>query len=229
MSDNRYYVKLPPQACGSCFAHISVRGLASCCLRPSLSDLRFAVGRPISALLLESKALPPKARSVSASRLSERVVARLAQAEVCESNPHVCDDLRIARLTVAYAASGEAVMCSPDVLASYAVLGLHPEKVWPAILARRKALGSEESSGAVRKKPPQSVKLWFENTNAARVSGSRGGPTLLRDNTNSGLMAAPSIAALYPNPDAPSSAKKRGFTYDEIPAARAVFRRHLAR
>jgi len=156
-----------------------------------------------------------------ATRLCERVIARLVQAEVCEPNPHFRDDLKIARLTVAYAASGEAVLCSPHVLASYAVLGLHPEKVWPAILARRTALGlpllmEDADDARVRKKPPQSVKLWWENTTAARASNSRGGLTLLRDNTSSVPMAAPSIAALYPNSDAPSSAKKRGFTYDEM-------------
>ncbi len=154
---------------------------------------------------------------MSATRLAERVLARLAQAEASEPNAHYRDDLRIARLTVSYAASGEAVLCSPHVLASYAVLGLHPEKVWPAILARRNALGwpDKEVRGAP-KKPPRSVELWSENTNAARAVNSRGGRTLLRDNTNSVPMAAPSIAALYPNSDAPSSAKKRGFTYDEM-------------
>lgn len=151
------------------------------------------------------------------SRLTKRILVRLAEAEVLELNPHYRDDLRIARLTVAYAASGEAVLCSAHVLATYAVLGLHPEKVWPAILARRNALGSlDEKVRGAPKKPPQSVKLWSEKTNAARATNSRGGRTLLRDNTISVPMAAPSIAALYPNPDAPSSAKKRGFTYDEM-------------
>ncbi|HZW05351.1 MAG TPA: hypothetical protein VFF58_00455 [Candidatus Nitrosotalea sp.] len=147
--------------------------------------------------------------------LSGRVVTRLAQAEACELNPHYCDDLRIARLTVHYAASGEAVLCAPHVLASYIVLGLHPEKVWPAVLARRTALGSPVEEKAP-KKPAQSVPLWCEKTNAARASNSRGGNTLLRDNTIRVPMAAPSIAALYPNSDAPSSAKKRGFTFDEM-------------
>src|ERR1700683_3247363 len=96
-----------------------------------------------------------------ATHLARRVVSRLVQAEVKELDPHYRDDLKIARLTVAYAASGEAMLCPPHVLASYAVLGLHPEKVWPAILARRKALLGplyEEVSGALPpKKPAQSV------------------------------------------------------------------------
>src|SRR5579872_3204523 len=94
-----------------------------------------------------------------APSLTERVLARLAEAEAEELNPWLRDDLRIARLTVAYAASGEAVLCSPHELASYMVLGLHPEKVWPAIQAREKALcGPLFESGAAPKKPPQSVK-----------------------------------------------------------------------
>jgi hypothetical protein len=142
-----------------------------------------------------------------------RILSRLSAAEALEVDPWFRDDLRIARLTVAYAARGEAVLCAPDVLASYVVLGLHPEKVWPAIQARRTALGPVCD---VPKKPPQAVKLWSEKTNGARAVNSRAGITLLRDNTISVPMAAPSIAALYPKPDASSSAKTRRFSYDEM-------------
>jgi hypothetical protein len=154
-----------------------------------------------------------------ATRLSGRVLARLTQAEACELNPHYRDDLQIARLMVHYAATGKAVLCSPHVLASYMVLGLHPDKVWPAIQARRKALGLCEEAGAppVPKKAAQSVKLWVENTNAARAINSRGADSNdLRDQTISVPMAAPSIAALYRNPESPSSAKTRPFTYEEM-------------
>src|ERR1700728_5278991 len=100
---------------------------------------------------------------MSTGHLSRRIIARLVQAEERELDPHFRDDLRIARLTVAYAAHGEAVLCAPNVLASYMALGLHPEKVWPAIQARRKALlGPLWEVVAVPKKPPQSVKLWCE-------------------------------------------------------------------
>lgn len=142
---------------------------------------------------------------------SSRVLTRLVQAEVCERDPHICDDLRIARMTVHYAASCEATICGPHVLASYMVLGLHPEKVWPAIEARRKALwGSGEVSVAatVPKKPPQSVKLWAEKTNAARATNSRG--AMLVDSqrlTISVPMAAPSINAGYRKPAQPTSGK----------------------
>lgn len=163
---------------------------------------------------------------MEATRLAKRVIARLAQAEACEPDLHLRDDLKIARLTVQYAATGEAVLCSPHVLASYKVLGLHPDKVWSKIQERRRALGIDKEFSGWKfppKKPPQSavgnshVKLWFEDRNAARVSGSRGGEAVdLCDQTISVPMAAPSIAALYPNPDAPSSAKSREFTLAEL-------------
>jgi hypothetical protein len=156
--------------------------------------------------------------------LSRRILSRLAAAEVQEPDPWLRDDLQIARLTVLYAALGEAVECAPQVLASYELLGLHPEKVWPAIQARRKALLGPlygevcgEGSGAPPKKPAQSVKLWCEQNNGARAVNSRAGDvSVLREPTISVLMAAPSIAALYPKSDVPSSAKARPFTYEEM-------------
>lgn len=149
----------------------------------------------------------------SVSSLSRRVLSRLIDAEAQELNPWLRDDLRIARLTVAYAARGEAVLCSPDVLASYMVLGLHPQKVWPAIQARSIALGPVCD---VPKKPPQAVKLWAEKTIGARAANSRASEAILREPTISVPMAAPSIAALYPKPDASTSAKKREYTYDDL-------------
>lgn len=68
---------------------------------------------------------------------TSRILARLVQAELAELNPHLRDDYRIAWITVSFAARGDPF---PDVSASYAVLGLHPAKVWPAVVARRRAL-----------------------------------------------------------------------------------------
>lgn len=68
--------------------------------------------------------------------LARRVLARLERAEAYEVNPHLRDDYRISWITVLNAARGAA---EPHVAATYAVLGLHPQKVWPAIVARRKA------------------------------------------------------------------------------------------
>jgi hypothetical protein len=150
--------------------------------------------------------------------LWSRVVRRLRTAEATETDPWLRDDIQIARLTVVYAATGEAVCCSPDVLASYEILGLHPEKVWPAIQARRKALlGPIDVSGAPPKKSAQSVKLWPEKISGARTVNSRAGDeAVLREPTISVPMAAPSLAELYPNSDEQSSGKRRQFSYDEL-------------
>ena len=75
--------------------------------------------------------------SAPISRFAHRVLSRLERAEWHEPNPHFQDDYRIAWITVLRASRGERI---PHVSATYAVLGLHPEKVWPAIVERRKAL-----------------------------------------------------------------------------------------
>lgn len=71
------------------------------------------------------------------SRLVSRILSRLERAEWHEPNPHFQADYRIAWITVRRAARGELLA---HVTATYAVLGLHPEKVWPAILERRRSL-----------------------------------------------------------------------------------------
>lgn len=101
----------------------------------------------------------------------EGVLAHLEWAERHEVHPHLQDDYRIAWITVLRAARGDCVCCSPHVAATYVVLGLHPDKVWPAIVARRKfLLGSSWNADDARwageeyvapppKKPAQSVRL----------------------------------------------------------------------
>ena len=82
----------------------------------------------------------PQERSVE---LSERVLARLQQTEKNETDPHFQSDIRIAWITALEASRDNP---QPHVDATYRVLGLHPDKVWPSIVARRKAqLGSEYS------------------------------------------------------------------------------------
>lgn len=140
-----------------------------------------------------------------------RILSRLSEAQAEEPDPWLRDDLKIACLIVAHAARGDAVLCTPDVLASYEVLGLHPKKVWPAIQARHEALGEISCAPAVRKKPPRSVKLWC-NENGVRAINSHaamqeGSPRT----TISVPMATPSIAAAYPNSDDSGSAKERPF------------------
>jgi hypothetical protein len=91
--------------------------------------------------------------------LVRRILSRLEDAEAHEVNPHLQTDYRISWITVLRASRGEL---GAHRSASYAVLGLHPEKVWPAIVARRKAqLGGfyEEFFGGSPKKPAQSVRV----------------------------------------------------------------------
>ena len=108
--------------------------------------------------------------------LSDRVLSRLEASEIAEPDLHLQTDLRIAWITVLYAARN---FPEPDVLASYRVLGLHPEKIWPSIVERRKALLGplyEKFWGAppTARKPVQSVSLWrSENTNGAKARNPR--------------------------------------------------------
>lgn len=99
--------------------------------------------------------------------ITRRVLTRLEDAEVRESNPHFQDDYRIAWITVMRASRGEV---RPHLSATYAVLGLHPDRVWPAIVARRKAIlgsGFEKFCGVSLppKKPVQSERRWLEKKN----------------------------------------------------------------
>jgi hypothetical protein len=94
--------------------------------------------------LLESQALPQKSRSMPASVMYRRILARLEEAEVSELNPHFRDDYRIAWITVLEAWRGSP---SPHVVATYTVLGRHPDRVWDWITAWRKAkLGKNYSA-----------------------------------------------------------------------------------
>jgi hypothetical protein len=67
----------------------------------------------------------------------DRILAQLTLAEAKEPCPWLRDDIRIAWITTLWASQGKP---QPHVAATYAVLGLHPDKVWPAILARREAM-----------------------------------------------------------------------------------------
>jgi hypothetical protein len=73
-------------------------------------------------------------------RLSERVLARLIQAEAHEAEASYRDDIRIAWLTVLHCQRGDAVECTPNVLATYEVLGCHPEQVYAKTILRRVAM-----------------------------------------------------------------------------------------
>lgn len=68
------------------------------------------------------------------ARITNSVLAYLAQREADEHDPWVRDDIRISWITVLNASEGNPI---PHICATYAVIGLHPDKVWPAIQARR--------------------------------------------------------------------------------------------
>ena len=108
-------------------------------------------------------------RECAISDFSDRVLVRLVEAESRESDAWFRDDYRIARVTVGLARSGNPL---PHVEASYAVLGLHPSKVWPSILLNREvmlgALYEKVSGGKLPPKKPSSG----VNTNGARVRSS---------------------------------------------------------
>jgi hypothetical protein len=143
-----------------------------------------------------------------------RILSRLSAAKSQEPDLWIRDDIEIARLTLLHAALGDSGCCPPHVLASYEVLGLHPGKVWPKILERRKALMGplyKELWSEPPKKPPRSVKLWCEQTNGARAVNSRADVAVLHEPTNSVPMAAPSIAGAYRNSDDSGSEKQRPF------------------
>ena len=69
--------------------------------------------------------------------LTERVLARLIQSEAHEPDVWLRDDYRQAFITLSLAAQNSPI---PFVEASYIMYGLHPEKLYASILARRSAL-----------------------------------------------------------------------------------------
>lgn len=76
---------------------------------------------------------------------TERILARLVQlaARAHDVDIRLSDDYRQAFVIVSLAERGNPI---PFVESSYICYGLHPDKLWPAIVARRKAdLGKEYS------------------------------------------------------------------------------------
>ena len=93
----------------------------------------------------------------SPERAYERILSRIVQIEAHESNPHYRDDYRIAWHIVHICQSGEAVECTPAELAWYRVLGMHPAKVWPRMLANRQALLGRDGVVPFPKKPSPKI------------------------------------------------------------------------
>jgi hypothetical protein len=69
--------------------------------------------------------------------LTDRVLARLIQSEAHEPDVWLREDYRETFIALSLAIHGSPI---PLVEASYEMFGLHPDKVYPAILARREAL-----------------------------------------------------------------------------------------
>jgi hypothetical protein len=87
---------------------------------------------------------------VSQDRQTFSILGYLASAEMREEDVWLRDDIRIAWITVLNAAQGSPI---PHIEATYTVLGLHPDKVYPAILARREALLGRPSPSSPKKEP----------------------------------------------------------------------------
>src|SRR5215471_13894137 len=84
-----------------------------------------------------------RGRTPAASGLSVRILDRLEEAERAEPDIHLRSDYRQAFICVSLASRGER---EPFVTSSYRIFGIHPDKVWPHILATRKAKLGEEFS-----------------------------------------------------------------------------------
>jgi hypothetical protein len=70
-----------------------------------------------------------------------RILDRLWEAEKSEPDVHLRSDYRQAFICVSLASRGEP---QPFITSSYRIFGVHPDNVWPEIMAKRKAkLGKE--------------------------------------------------------------------------------------
>ena len=66
----------------------------------------------------------------------DSILSYLEWAEAETADPHLQDDIRIAWLCVLLAARGAP---NPHVLATYEILGVHPDKVFPKLEQMRRA------------------------------------------------------------------------------------------
>jgi hypothetical protein len=109
----------------------------------------------------ETKALPLEwFLAPKNGTLAERILARLIQSEAHEASPHFRDDYRQSFIALTLALEGSPI---PFIEASYRMYGLHPDKVWPAMVARRAALigrpAQFPSSDKKQSEPSEFVRL----------------------------------------------------------------------
>ncbi len=83
-------------------------------------------------------------RPIKGKSLSERVLARLIQSEAHEAEASFRTDIRIAWQIVLHCMKGDAVECSPAVLAWYQVVGCHPDHFYGKLMIRRAAMFGTE-------------------------------------------------------------------------------------
>ena len=97
---------------------------------------------PLEWLLNPSKVAPRLGElgSGSVEQTFDRILSRLIQLEAHEGEASLRDDYKISWLIVRFCQTGEAKLCTPQVLATYKVVGCHPDQVWHRIVARRQAL-----------------------------------------------------------------------------------------
>lgn len=125
------------------FAAVPLHNLAShkhLILKPSRSKYSAVLaGAALQTILFLLVFMGPFA-SFPAKRLPQvqAVCDYLVWARDSESDVWLRDDYQIALLTCVHAADGSVF---PAVQATYDYLGIHPDAVWPAILARRIAYG----------------------------------------------------------------------------------------
>lgn len=178
---------------------------------------------------------------ISGRDTCERIIKYLLRAQSKEPDAHLRDDYHMARMIVAKAAQGEK---HPFRDACLEYLGLMPDKVWPAIVARRKAqlgncyalfydendlrrrgdLENFLSSGLPKKKPSGSVRktgkeklalvAGLEDSLKTRSAEDWLDPRRLKVVEKPPKMA--STARAYLNSDASSSAKSRGFSRADL-------------
>lgn len=92
--------------------------------------------------------------------LPDRVLARLIQAEAHEGNPHFKDDYRQTFIALSTSLRGELSGWDALVSASYAMYGVHPDKLHAKVLARREALlGPAGEAAPIQKRSLSGVKV----------------------------------------------------------------------
>jgi len=154
---------------------------------------------PTRALPLQWLLNPSKAKF-----LTDRILARLIFAEAHEPNAHLKDDYRQSQVCVILAEKGSPI---PFMESSYICYGLHPAKVWSAILRNREAWLGTKTEALCSEKLTDSFAIGGSatSTKPAPITTT----TLFTDRPNSPTSAsmAPSEKLTHTSRIAPMPAK----------------------